>query len=368
MKKLTLPLMLALIVIALLSLTAITPGAPVSAQVRQTATPAPAGEATVTTPTSAIDTFFVACADAAIVNFSGNLVSGFSIYYQLFASDGSEVTTLRRAEAAAGDVGYSERVAYPAGTALSAGAALTMQVRVARTNNANTIDFEFTASDVQDGCANPQFELVSSTDTGISASTSDTTTGRVGFDRPIRAPGGFLNSNLQPETAVVIGARPSDRFRSDTPGLIFAECNRFPLAEPGIIYDTDRVVVYWSWFTRTRAQMDQHLANAQYSVRMNGATFNRVAVSTPEQRGGNFWVFYTADVGNLRPGHYEVEYRLTWAQKVFDGFEEFGPGSDNVQEAGNCNFNVLLNPNGLTIAHNLEFVPTDNPVHNITGE
>ena len=63
----------------------------------------------------------------------------------------------------------------------------------------------------------------------------------------------------------MIGARLSDHFRSDTPGLIFAQCDAFPLAEPGIIYDNDTVTIFWSWFTKTQAQMDEHLANAIYT-------------------------------------------------------------------------------------------------------
>ena len=41
-----------------------------------------------------------------------------------------------------------------------------------------------------------------------------------------------------------MGARLSDNFRSETPGLIFAECDAFPLALPGIVYDNDNVTVY----------------------------------------------------------------------------------------------------------------------------
>ncbi|PJF24592.1 MAG: hypothetical protein CUN53_17060, partial [Phototrophicales bacterium] len=133
--------------IAALSLMIMFNSAPASAQAVQTPTPAPA--ATTTTPGSEIESFFVACSDQAIVNLSGTLISGNSVYFQIFASDGTPIITLRRANVS-GTFQYSERVLYPAGTALTTGAALTMQVRVARTNNPNTIEFDFVVSDVQD--------------------------------------------------------------------------------------------------------------------------------------------------------------------------------------------------------------------------
>jgi hypothetical protein len=380
MRKIAFASAVVLLVAAFIGVIALAPlPAPIYAQVRATATPIPSGATTTTTtttgtavPSSAVDSFFVACSDAAVVNLSGSLLNNFSVYFQIFASDGSAITSLRRVEAS-GDFTFSERIAYPAGTALGGGAALTMQVIVARTSDSSRVDFDFVVSDVQDGCQAPRFTTATSSDTGIGGGSGTTETAGdgvtgVGFTRSILAPNGVLNPNLQPEAAVVIGVRPSERFRSETPGLIFAECNDFPLANPGLVYDSDRVTVYWSWFTRTREQMDQHLANAQYSVRMNSATFPRVQVSEPTVRNGNVWVFYSADAANLRPGHYEVEYRLTWATAVNDGYADFGPGTDNVQEAGNCNFNVLQNPNGISVFYNNEFFPTTFPVHNLSPD
>lgn len=364
MRKFTLLWAAAAVGLAALGMALSAPITPTFAQAVQTPTPNPA----VAVPSSTVDAFLIACADAAIVNFSGTLLSNFSVYYQLFASDGTAITGLRRADAS-GDFTYSERVPYPAGTALSTGGALTAQVRVARTTDASRIDFEFTLNDVQDGCGSPLYPLGSSSDSGSADSGGGgaVITG-VGFTRSILAPDGVLNPNLQAEPDVFIGARPSEQFRSQTAGLIFAECNAFPLANPGLVYDTDRITVYWSWFAQTRELVDQHLANAQYSVRLNRATFNSVRISEPVFRDGDYWVFYTADAGNLLPGHYEVEYRVTWAAAISDGYDDFGPGTANFQLANNCNFNVLQNPNGVSVPHNLAFTPTEYPVHNLFND
>lgn len=372
MRKLTLLMAVVGMGIAALSLIVTFSSAPVSAQAVQTPVPA-AAEATIVVPGSEIESFFVACSDQAIVNLSGTLISGYSVYFQIFASDGTPIITLRRANVS-GTFEYSERVLYPAGTALSTGAALTMQVRVARTSNPNTIEFDFVVSDVQDGCASPLYGESASTDTGLGGGAgsgtteTETASGAIGFTRSILAPTGVLNPNLSAESAVFIGARPSEQFRSQTPGLIFAECNNYPLANPGIIYDSDRVTIYWSWWARTLAQIEQHRANAQYSVRLNTGTFNDVRVSEPVRRTANYWIFYTVDVGNLRPGHYEVEYKVTWREPISDGFENFGPGTANVELAANCNFNVRLNPNGTSVFYNNSFTPTEFPVHSLINE
>jgi hypothetical protein len=194
------------------------------------------------------------------------------------------------------------------------------------------------------------------------------TTGTTTAARHILAPnGGTLNPNLQPEPPVVIGDRLSDHFRSSTPGLIFAECDAFPMALPGIIYDTDNVTIFWSWFTRTDAQMEQHLANANYSVKLNQAPFPNV-VQSLERRGNNSWVFFSAEVGNLAPGHYEVEYRLTWDQPVNDGFDDYGPGTENPIEANNCKFQVVRNPNNVDVAHSGMYLPMSIPAHYVEPE
>jgi hypothetical protein len=181
----------------------------------------------------------------------------------------------------------------------------------------------------------------------------------------------LLNANLSAEAQVVVGARPSDTFRSDVPGLLFAECDRYPLAIPGVIYDTDRVEVFWSWFTRTPEQMEQHLATAQYVIRVNTAPIlTGIERSAIEKRTGsiNNWVFYSVDLGNLRPGHYEIAYDLTWTELHNDGYDTYGPGGEFVTQGGTCNFDVLRNPSGASVAYNLALVPTDYPVHNIDPE
>jgi hypothetical protein len=335
------------------------------AQTSTTPTPVPAAQPTVAGPSSTVDGLLTVCADGAVVNFSGTLISGWDIFFQLFAGtagSGTALSSLRQVQVD-GAFSFNERVAFSGGTTIAAGQSASAMVLVARENDSSVVDFDFVLTDVQDGCGAETAGSTATTSVEVSGSATTATTGTTPVAQHILAPnGGTLNPNLQPEPPVVIGDRLSDYFRSDTPGLIFAECNAFPMALPGIIYDTDTVTVFWSWFTRTDEQMEQHLANANYSVKLNQAPFPNV-VQSLERRGNNSWVFFSAEIGNLAPGHYEVEYRLTWDQPVNDGFDDFGPGTDNPIQANNCKFQVARNPNNVDVAHSGMYLPMAIPAH-----
>lgn len=326
--------------------------------------------ATPTGPSNDVQGFLVICADSAVINFTGSMLSGFDVYFQLFAGtagSGTSLTSMRQVQAD-GAFSFSEQVPYISGSTVAAAQSASANVLVAREGDPSRVDFEFVLTDVQDGCGAQaaQNPLGTSVDvgSGITDASTDTTTGTTTSARHLLAPnGGILNPNLQAEPSVVIGARPSVNFRSQTPGLIFAECNAYPMALPGLVLESDSITIYWAWFTNTEEQMEEHIAHALYSVKLNQAPFPNVTRSDIEQRDGDFWVFYSVNVGNLAPGYYEVEYRLTWDQPVNDGFQDFGPGTDHPVEANNCLFQVARNPNASGVVHSGMYLPGTLPAH-----
>ncbi len=329
--------------------------APISAQTA-TSTPVP----TTTGPSNSSQGTLFVCADSAILDFTGVSLIGYDIFYQIFSGgsgSGTALTNLRQVPVA-GEYAVSDKVTYNSGVTVAAGGQASALVSIARESDPTRIDFSYTLVDTQDGCGNPANTLVDSTDT-----TGGTSSGAAGTATSILAPDGVLNPNLSAEPDVVIGARPSDNFRSQTPGLIFAQCDPYPLALPGIVYDTDTVTIYWSWFTKTLEQMDEHIANAIYTVKLNTANLPMTTRSEPVRRNGNYWVFYTATVGNLRPGHYEVGFLLTWANPVNDGYTDYGPGTANTRDTGICNFDVLPNPDGTSVVYTGMYFPTAYSTH-----
>ncbi|MBK8027511.1 MAG: hypothetical protein IPK19_40525 [Chloroflexi bacterium] len=364
MKRRTLTTLSALMLIMTAALLLVAPAA------GQTTTTTPTPAATTTGPSNETQVNFIACDTRAVLNATGVSLVGWDLYYQVFSAANATGTALTgiRQVAVAGEYSVSDTVTYTGGT-LAAAVTGSARVWVGRESDSATVDFEFTVNDVQDGCADPENAPTTATDVGGTTGVTTTSNALYGVGRGILGPNGtVLNSNLLTEAEVVIGARQTDRYRSDTPGLIFAECDAFPLAEPGLVYDSDSVTIFWSWYTKTLDQMTEHLNAAVYNVRLNTANLPMTQRSEPVRRDGNYWVFYTATVGNLRPGHYEVGYDLTWTQVVNDGYSDYGPGTSNPASRGLCNFDVLPNPDGTSVVYTGLYFPTTGPVHNINTD
>lgn len=335
----------------------------VGAVVAQEATPV------ATTPGSTFQVFAVICADAAVINLTGTATTGRDLYYQVFSGNsgaGTPLTSVRQVSVN-GTFAVSDRVSFNAGQTVGAGAFGAVEVWVGvEGNTTRPSTGVVTVQDAQDGCNNAQNPLVSSVDTGVSGGIIPTPSGS-NVPSPF---GGNLNPGLEvtEEPAVVIGARstPVPIGRTANPGLIFAECDDYlPGASPGVVYDTDNVVIYWTWYARTLEQIQAHQVNANYSVRLNTARFLSVNASEPTRRGSDYYIFYTVNIGNLLAGHYEVEYKLNWDLPISDGYQDFGVGTANPQELSLCNFDVVNNPFGLSPNPSGIYNPTDGPVHDL---
>jgi hypothetical protein len=303
--------------------------------------------------------FYVACDNRGIVNLTGTMEPDFDVYFTLFSGPdgtGTPLTSLRQA-VVDGAYAFSEAVNYNAGSTVNAGQTGSVVAFIAREGRPTSgKSEEFRVNDIQDGCNNAQNALGTSVDTGVAGAVSGggaAGTTSVARGANILSPfGGVLNPGsaaLAPEPPVVIGARrASDVVRGENAGVVFAECNQYlPGAAPGVIYDTDNVRIFWLWFARTEAQVQEHLAAAQYDVRLNGAPLVDVgltAISRPNNR--NFYVFYVANIGNLTPGQYGIEFNLSWSGQIFDGFARYGPGTDRESTRSTCDFTIQRDPTG----------------------
>lgn len=300
---------------------------------------------------SNVQIFFVACDTQAVLNFNGTMDKGFDIFYQVFSGTGgtgSAITALRRVSVD-GTYAVSDQVAYNSGVTIPTGGSGSVKVYIAAEGSSGINKTPFVVNDVQDGCNSPQNALVSSSDAGAGSTTTTTTSGSI-----LSPFGGFINPTVsfQPQPIVVIGARTTvNPLRSATPGLLFAECDQFlPEAAPGVLYDTDNIVIFWSWFAKTEQEVQDHIAQAQYDVKLDTAPLISVNVSpVTRPTGKSFWVFYTATIGHLTPGTYGVAFNLTWKQKITDGFSDFGPGTDNEATHSSCTFTITPNPDGTRV-------------------
>lgn len=336
---------------------------------------------------SSVFFLFAACEANAVVDFNGNMEPGFDLYIQVFdqvGAAGTPLTELTRISVS-GEYQVSQVLPYNDGRTLLLGQFASAEISIASETDPTNTTFVEVIDDVRDGCIEPAF---GSTDTfGVGVSEGNTTpiidplTGEVIENQGdtvvsssgIYTPdGGVLNEVITPQEALVqIGARPSDfddlnqlEGRTADPGLIFAECNDFPLSDPGTVWDVDTITIFWSWFASTPELVQDHINNANYEVFLSSEyvyrqSFPNVIQSPIVQReDGNYWVFYSAVLGDgFRPGVYNVSFYLDWANPISDGFEDFGPGTANEFFLSGCTFNVSINPFGIQTELNNPTIP-----------
>ena len=105
----------------------------------------------------------------------------------------------------------------------------------------------------------------------------------------------------------------------------------------------DNVYVEWSWFVALPDLMDDHLAHANYEVRLDGKlleNWDRYATEMRVEEG--VWIIYWFyPVGKLSTGEHEIAFKLTWDEAISDGYERFGPGTPNETDTGSCTFTVV---------------------------
>ncbi len=319
-----------------------------------------------TGPETTVQFFVVICEDSAVVNLNGFATPGFDIFFQIFnasSGTGDAMTSLRRANVD-GDYAFSERISYRDGQRIAPGAIGSVRVLIAETDNPSEPVFDTVADDIQDGCNDAQNPLQNSDDAGDPAS-PEVGEAPDGIANPN---GGVLNPDVEltPEPEVVLGPRfegPAPGRTSD-PGLLFALCDAFyPESDPGLLYDTDDIRVFWYWVADTEERLQENLAASTFEVKLNSAPLTPVFQSQVTERNGLYYVFYTSSLGNLRPGYYEVAYRQTFSQRISDGFNAFGPGTGLQEIKTNCNFKIERNPQGTNVSYNTQYIGGENPAH-----
>ncbi|MCA9882297.1 MAG: SH3 domain-containing protein [Anaerolineae bacterium] len=124
---------------------------------------------------------------------------------------------------------------------------------------------------------------------------------------------------------------------------VFAFCddNGYGIPAP-VIPAGSSIEIYWAWFARTRAQVEDHIDAANHVIRVNGE-----AVPNPDnyvnpirQQGAFFVAYYYVPYGPLEAGEYEIQYEVTWDRAINDGDANYGPGTNIPFQTEKCTFTV----------------------------
>ena len=309
--------------------------------------------------TSTVNWFYSACEDRMVIDLSGVMEPGYDLYYQAFdqiGGLGTAITGLRRVSVD-GDYSVSQVIYWLDGATRALDTPISVVIRIASEIDPDTTLFETPSDDTLATCEAPGSTLVE----GVDVSALPQVVSSSGVFTP---DGSLLNPvySRPVEPVVQIGARPSANImpgRTVDPGLIFAECADVDGADPGILYDTDEIRVFWSWYAKTAEQVQDHLNTAQYSVTLNSLDIP-AEISEIKQIPGslNWWVFYTANFGDKwEPGIYEIGLAVGWSAAISDGYENFGPGTANERLGGRCRFIIQQNPYGVAVLHEQPAMP-----------
>lgn len=303
---------------------------------------------------STVNWFYSACEDRMVIDLSGVMEPGYDVYFQAFdqlGGLGAAITGLRRVSVD-GDYSVSQVIYWLGGAARALDTPVSVVIRIASENDPGSTLFQEPSDDTLGECEEPGGTLVEGTDVAalpriISSSAVFTPNGTLlnpVYSRPI-------------EPIVQIGARKSADIipgRTADPGLIYAECVDAEGADPGVLYDTDDIRLFWSWYATTAEQVQRHIDTAQYSVNINSIPFSSIAASEIKQIPGSpdWWVFYTVNMRDKwEPGVYDVGFAVGWSEAISDGYDEYGPGTANERLGSRCRFRIQQNPWGLEILH-----------------
>jgi hypothetical protein len=123
---------------------------------------------------------------------------------------------------------------------------------------------------------------------------------------------------------------------------VLAYCSQRGVRPPNINTE-DNVYIEWSWYVSRSELMAQHLENATYTVRLDGQLLENWQNYTTEMKlvSGQYYVYWYYPVGQLSAGQHTVTYLLSWDEEITDGYNSFGPGTDEEVNEGSCEFTVV---------------------------
>lgn len=126
--------------------------------------------------------------------------------------------------------------------------------------------------------------------------------------------------------------------------LAYCDNPAFARPAPTNLAAGSTIDVFWGWYAKTQAQVQQHRDNAIYEVRLNGKlleNWDQYASTVRLEDDGNHHVYWYVPGEPLPAGVNTITYQVTWQAQITDGYDVFGPGTTRPSESGTCTFTVL---------------------------
>lgn len=99
-------------------------------------------------------------------------------------------------------------------------------------------------------------------------------------------------------------------------------------------------ILSWGWIAQTREQVLDYLENAVTKVTFNGVEITDAERGDIYAEDEAYHVFWNKSLGVLDRGKYTMTFFEEYRNKIFDGWEYFGPGTDNESVEDTCHLIV----------------------------
>lgn len=182
----------------------------------------------------------------------------------------------------------------------------------------------------------------------VTATLTPTTTPLPAESIPTVTPEAGDTETPTPESDATNTPRPSPTFDGTvqpprTGYDVLAYCEQFNEVPPPLAEGTT-IDIFWGWIAATETYLQQHVSNVVYEVRLDGELLDdwRLYANEPRQRADGNWeqYWFVPITEPLPAGTHTITYRVTWRNSIFDGYEAFGPGTENEIDTGSCTFEI----------------------------
>jgi|WetSurMetagenome_2_1015567.scaffolds.fasta_scaffold119828_2 hypothetical protein len=92
----------------------------------------------------------------------------------------------------------------------------------------------------------------------------------------------------------------------------------------------------WGWVAQTEQQVWDYIENAETKVTFNGDTVADGKRSDVFGRDDTYHVYWEKSLGVLPRGKYAMTFFEKFKEAIFDGWEYFGPGTENESIEDTC--------------------------------
>jgi hypothetical protein len=161
------------------------------------------------------------------------------------------------------------------------------------------------------------------------------------------APSNNNSPNItQAEDHVVAPPLVDDGVETQDNVFIFAMCDNPEWGDHAVPTNLGvgtSITVWWGWVASDPLYFTQHEDAVDYQVTINGEPLSDWRnYGTDIQLVGNAYIkhWYIPSGFLDIPGIYTIEIRASWSRAVTDGYERFGPGTENVTQVGSCTFAI----------------------------